>query len=374
MNLDTQKSTNERNYGIDLLRIVSMIMIPLIHILGFSGILRLSTSLPIYHETVWFLEIASYCSVNTYALISGYVGYGRKQKYSNIIYLYFQVLFYTLSIITIIAVHTHNITLEMIIRAVFPFTDNDDYWYFRAYFCLFFFIPFFNNMIETSSRVTIKKLIITMLFVFSILPTLLAVDFADTIDGYSFLWLAVMYIIGAYIKKYKVSFTKTNIKNLLVYLVFVIVTWLSKLVIELFTSGRFGNYLIKYTSPTIVVCSIFLFLFFKNIKCGKYLIKFIKFFTPLTFGVYLFHTNIAFKRFFTVFANYLSFNPFVMACAVIGTALGIWFISSLIDKVRLIIFNLLHIKSLSSLIEQKAKSITLSVKPHIKNIVKKVLS
>lgn len=374
MALDIQKSITERNYGIDLLRIVSMIMISLVHVLGFSEILRLSTPLSIHYEIAWFLEIASYCCVNTYALISGYVGYGRKQKYSNIIYLYFQVLFYTLSIIAVSTVYNDNITLENYISAVFPLAYDGEYWYFSAYFCLFFFMPFLNSIMDIFSKVKIKKMIIIMFIIFSILPTLFISDYANTQKGYSFLWLAVMYVIGAYIKKYKVSFTKNNIKNLFVYFVLVVVTWLSKLVIELFTSGRLGNCLIEYTSPTIVVCSIFLLLFFKNLKCGKYLTKFIKFFAPLTFGVYLFHTNSAFKKFFAVFANYLSFNPFIMLGSVIGTALGIWLISSLIDKVRLIIFNLLHIKSLSSFIEQKAKSITLSVKPHIKNIVKKVLS
>lgn len=374
MALDIQKSTTERNYGIDLLRIVSMIMISLVHVLGFSEILSLSTPLSIHYEIAWFLEIASYCCVNTYALISGYVGYGRKQKYSNIIYLYFQVLFYTLSIIAVSTVYNDNITLENYISAVFPLAYDGEYWYFSAYFCLFFFMPFLNSMIDAFSKATIKKIIITMFIIFSILPTLLIANFAGTNKGYSFLWLAVMYVIGAYIKKYKVSFTKNNIKNLFVYFVLVIVTWLSKLVIELFTSGRLGNCFIEYTSPTIVGCSIFIFLFFKNIKCGKYLIKFVKFFAPLSFGVYLFHTNKLVGKFFKVFANYLSFNPFVMACAVIGTALAIWFVSSLIDKVRLIIFNLFHIRSFSNFLEQKAKNIISSLKPHIKKIIRKVLA
>lgn len=78
-----------RNYGIDLLRIVAMMMIPLLHVLGHGGILGTLTPLETHYEIAWFLEIACYCAVNVYALISGYVGYGRKQKYANLIQLSF---------------------------------------------------------------------------------------------------------------------------------------------------------------------------------------------------------------------------------------------------------------------------------------------
>ena len=69
---------NGRNYGIDLLRIISMVMIQILHILGNGGILNASIGAPVRNNVAWFLEIASYCAVNCYALISGYVGYGRK--------------------------------------------------------------------------------------------------------------------------------------------------------------------------------------------------------------------------------------------------------------------------------------------------------
>lgn len=88
-------SMEERNYGIDLLRIVSMMMVVLLHVLGQGGILDGSDPLTVKSETAWLLEIGAYSAVNIYAMISGYVGYGRKYKYSGLVYLYFQVLFYT---------------------------------------------------------------------------------------------------------------------------------------------------------------------------------------------------------------------------------------------------------------------------------------
>lgn len=76
----------ERNYGIDFLRIISMFMIVILHILGNGGILASVQIGSSNYHLAWILEIASYCAVNCYALISGYVGIYSVHKYSNIFY------------------------------------------------------------------------------------------------------------------------------------------------------------------------------------------------------------------------------------------------------------------------------------------------
>ena len=58
------------------------------------------------------------------------------------------------------------------------------------------------------------------------------------------------------------------------------------------------------------------------------------------------------------FSGYLTLNPVVMIIAVIGTALGIWLFASMIDKVRLMLFELLKIKQLSRRIAEKIEEKT----------------
>lgn len=370
----TQNLTQKRNYGIDLLRIISMIMIPVLHILGHGGILENTTTLSIHNEIAWLLEIASLCAINSYALISGYVGYGRKQKYSNIIYLYFQVIFYTLLTTAVFIFYKPElVSLTTIVNAIFPFAYST-YWYFSAYFCLFFFTPFLNLALDKFEKATIQKLLLLLFMIFSVLPTLFYSDFGCTNAGYSFLWLAILYLTGGYIKKYGLSFSRTNRTNLIGYFICVILTWLSKICIELITNILFhepigGGYLISYTSPTIILCSVFLLLFFANIKCGKKLTRFIQFFSPLVFGVYLFHDEPLIRETFlkNAFIGYLSFNPIVMILAVIGTAIAIWFVGSLADKIRLTVFNLLKIKELSIFLEHKISEFVLFLKKKIKS-------
>lgn len=65
--------TTKRNSGIDLLRIISMIMIVTLHLLGHGGILNNLEPFTSGHYSAWTLEIIAYCAVNCYALISGYV-------------------------------------------------------------------------------------------------------------------------------------------------------------------------------------------------------------------------------------------------------------------------------------------------------------
>ena len=67
-----------RNYGVDALRIFSMFLVLILHILQkgdlLSGAFNAATG------TAWALEIMAYCAVDIYALISGFVGYTDKPK------------------------------------------------------------------------------------------------------------------------------------------------------------------------------------------------------------------------------------------------------------------------------------------------------
>ena len=88
----------ERNYGIDALRIIAMFMVVILHVLGKGGVLISLEKFSLGYEIAWFLEILVFCAVNCYALISGYVMYGSKPKYSSLALLWLQVAFYTVLI------------------------------------------------------------------------------------------------------------------------------------------------------------------------------------------------------------------------------------------------------------------------------------
>jgi len=138
------RNNARRNYGIDLLRLVSMFMVVIFHVLGRGGVLESTPQFTLNYGIAWLLEIACYCAVNCYALISGYVGVYSKHKWSSIVYLWLQVEFYMILFTSLFAIiQPGSIGIVELLKMLFPVVFYQ-YWYFTAYFCMFFFIPVLN--------------------------------------------------------------------------------------------------------------------------------------------------------------------------------------------------------------------------------------
>lgn len=354
----------ERHFGIDSLRIVSMIMIPILHILGYGGILASAAKLTLPNIVSQGLASACFCAVNCYGLISGYVGYGKKIKYSNIIVLLLQVMTYKILLTAMFAVFLPgSVDLKGILLSFLPFY-SDTYWYFSAYFAMFFFIPFFNYILETLDKKRLDILLLSIFIVFSFITTLFHQDFANTNFGYSALWLSALYIIGGYFKKYDIGKNVKRYKLFLGYVLFAGISYLSRIIIEVVTKIVIkrpvgGGYLFSYVSPTILLSAVFLFLYFTRLSFNNNIAKrIVSFFTPATFGVYLIHDFPLVRQYFILhkFEFLLNYNPIIMMLAVIAAALGIFIVCALIDKLRILLFKLLKIKAGMEALERRVKS------------------
>ena len=289
-----------RNYGIDALRIVSMFMVVLLHILGHGGIIE--NSKQANHWVAWFLEIACFCAVNCYALISGYVGVFSKYKLSNFGYIWCQAAFYSVLItFGFLLFCPGSIGKADILSAFLPVISNQ-YWYVTAYAVLFLFIPFLNAGIEKLSQKQLGSFLITVFILTSLLQPVIQHFWKDVFlmnDGYSALWLIILYVCGGYIRKYglfkRIKRHRTGI-FLLLYLFSTTVTWCSKFLLEVYSERFFGektgvDILINYQSITMLASSIFLILAFEKINFGAAFTKTIAFLSPLAFGVYLIHVQ-----------------------------------------------------------------------------------
>ena len=352
------KLNPNRNYGIDFLRILSMLFVLLLHILKHGGILANLEKFSLGYNIAWFVEICAYCAVNCYALISGFFGYSSKQKYSNIINLYFQTAFYAVLATGIFYImNPDEIGKKAFIKAVFPFGFNV-YWYFTAYFCMFFFIPFMNKILEVCDFKQLTGLVSASIIFFSIIPLIFKSDVYFINNGYTVLWISVMYIIGGYIRKYELHRKISNIKCILLYFGAVLVTFGQKVITEYvkFTvNGETVNegLFIKYTSPTMMICAVSLLCLFAKVDFKDGMKKLTAIFSPFAFSIYLIHTapyvwSKVMKNRFVLFAE---LNPIVMILVVFATAIGIFALCSLIDFVRVQLFKLFRIKELSVKIE-----------------------
>lgn len=350
----------ERNYGIDLLRMVSMVMVAVLHVLGQGGVLRTAGRLEdqTNFEAAWFLEIAAYCAVNCYALISGYVGIRAKYKYTNIIMLWLQVFFYT-GLITLLFSHVYPemVGEEQIWNAFFPAVKYE-YWYFSAYFGMFFFIPLFNAAVEHLSQQRMRAVLIAAIVLFSVIPSVFRTGLLGSAqgnvfwisNGYNIMWLSVLYLLGAYLSKYRSFSTLPTPALFWLYLLCVYLTWQLKFHTE------HGEVAVHYTSPTILLAGMFLLLLFSRFQVRSRPVRTcIRVLSPAAFGVYLIHTHplIWEKIMLRRYCDLAEFETWRMVFAVLCAALCIYAVCTAIDLIRHFLFKALHLKRGLEWLEQR---------------------
>ena len=74
--------------------------------------------------------------------------------------------------------------------------------FFIFYVALFIFIPLLNIILEKMEKRQLQFCITMILFFFSVIQTLFYSDVFGTNDGYSAMWLMILYLVGGYIRKY----------------------------------------------------------------------------------------------------------------------------------------------------------------------------
>lgn len=356
----------ERNYGIDALRILAMLMIVILHILGVGGILDACEPMSVQYVTAWFLEAACYCSVNCYALISGYVGLCAPYKYTNICLLWLRVIFYTLSITVLFGIFMPGTVDKTILLKTFFPVMKSPYWYFTAYFGLFFFMPILNKAINNMSKSQTRTVVAIMVFFVSVLQTVFG-DVFGTAEGSSVLWLIILYIIGAYIRKFDPLKKLTTGKALIGYLIMTTLSWGLKLAADAMPLllgddnevamliSAYSDRSIRYISPTMLASAIFLFFMFKRISIPAIAEKVITILSSMTFSVYIVHAHpLVWRNFIrNQFECYGSLSAYVLVIAVLITAVFIFVGSCAFDLVRKYVFKKLQIKERLEVLEKK---------------------
>lgn len=335
--MTTNTSISTRNYGIDFLRMLSMFMVVILHTLGHGGILtRLVPGTPAY-QTAWLLEIAAYCAVNCYALISGYVGYQSNFKLSRLTTLWLQIVFYTLGLTLFFAItHPEYLTIQTWLNACFPIM-NTQYWYLTSYFGMSVFIPILNLAIQQLERTYLRFLLITCFLFFIAIPTLMQRDTFSINGGFSVIWLCMLYLIGGYIKKYRITLSKKIC--LLLYGFSILLTWFYKM--------QDIPILIDYASPTILLAAVSLLLIFANITINNTILKkIISLLAPAALSVYIIHVNPLIWNYYIIdFAvPLLKFNTPLLITGVLIASFAIYLACSLFDLLRIFIFTKLNLR------------------------------
>ena len=296
-----------RKSNFELMRIISMVMIIYYHIILHGNILLNSKNIyfTFTNEIIEFLIIVH---VNLFMLLTGYFQVDSKFKLSKVFSLLAKTIFYAIIIMIILScLGLVSLNKVGIIREVFLLENTGQYWFIKVYLLLYCLSPFINILINSLEQGRYKSLIFTSVLLICVLPYITGNKGFFINDGFTLYNAIVMYLIGAYLKKYKIkdSYHFANMPKrkyqtvmLIFYIFLALINYtLYKTSIQLAVSSPifneiFGNFVscvFGYENPIIILQSICFFLFFESldIKYNKIINRIAK----LIFGVYLIHEN-----------------------------------------------------------------------------------
>ena len=341
-----------------------MINIFNLHINLYSGLLSTKQN-SLKFIGIWRLETFSFFGVDCFGLISGIVGY-KKYNFSNLIYLWILALFY--SVLFEIILFIKNKKSDNFFLSFFPILIMRQ-WYFNAYFSMYLFLPFLNIGINKINIKAYRNIVLFLIAFFSFY-NIIAVIFKRTNyhflnEGYSSLWLIILYIIGGYFGKNIIEGKNNfNIKYYFIYFfIYIFSSFFSSEIYFLLLKKKkvYNRLFINYLSPTILIQAMSLIIIFSKIKIyNKFIIKIISFFTPLTFSTlfihcFLFVQTFYIKRIFIYYVNSINFK--MIFFKIYGLSILAYFFCAIFDYFRFLIFKFTKIKELSLFITKKISNI-----------------
>ena len=279
------KPESNRNYSIDLIKVVAVIFVLLFHYADHGVVDLYSVPYSLNWCVLALLKSGGAIGNSLFILITGYLSYGRQKKNSNLLALYIEVLFYSITLGLIYMLYTGKILAgKDLIRMVFPVTFNL-YWYFSSYIVLFLLMPYIDVMMDNINRKQTRKLLIIGVLLFSLLPTFTTTQWLTNINNLFI--MGVMYLIGYYIKKYnpKVSMITCDI------VLFLSVTFLltTEIFLKLKTNLDPLYFAVNMNRTPLVVISLALFFILLNKTPPTVFVKFFVLISKHAFGIYLIH-------------------------------------------------------------------------------------
>lgn len=122
-------------------------------------------------------------------------------------------------------------------------------------------------------------MLVLLFILFSLCPVRFQTEGGDIFllsRGYSFLWIAVLYVAGAVIRKFELHTRKSVLLGIAI--ISVLITWYWKAYGSVALLNSTGieipdGVLVSYISPTIVIVAVALFLLIANLHMGNCLAR-----------------------------------------------------------------------------------------------------
>lgn len=363
----TDRHRTSRNSSLDLLRIVSMLLIILLHSIDHSGVLeQAGLSSSAMHLWVRFTYMLTQVCVNCYVLISGYFLVKSKFRLQKLVALWLEVVFYSFTIkLVFMLIGYNSFSIPALLSCLVPVVTGR-YWFITIYFGLYLVFPFLNIAINAMNKRQHTALNIVLFVLFSVMVSIYP-SFAgmNSGGGWGLAWFVVLYFAAAWFRLYYTSQKKLLALSIWLGSSFLIAVGFVFIGSKIGLVKSFLGNMYRYDSIAAYICSLCVLTVFINIKIkADWLNKCITFIAPSTLGVYLIHAHASFSPWSWESLNlpqYMTSPTFPLIQ--IGVVLGIFISCVLIDLFRRYTIGRIEkskwIYSISESITNKIKGIAL---------------
>lgn len=301
--MNPQEKKN-RMVNMELLRIVSMMLVVVLHYLDKGGLLPslADHTLPWAAYFPWLLEAFAIVAVNVYMLLTGYFLASSSFKVSRLVRTVLQVWFYSV-VIGIIAgcfglFPEEGLCIHYLLSLVLPISMNH-YWFMTAYVFMYLFMPFIAMGIKKLDKRQMQIAISLLLAVFCVMKSLVPGRLDADMQGYDCVWYMCLCVVGAYIRLYGFPIAGTWKKGTAIWVGGAAATVAFALALRLvyIKTGQMGTILTigyNYNHVLALAASLGTFCVFAglHIRTGLFS-RWILRIAPYTLGVYLLHEHLA---------------------------------------------------------------------------------
>lgn len=348
--MSTEIQTKKRESGLELFRILTMVLIVSHHYFANSGLNgELYKELRLSFNSVFLLLFGwgGKTGINCFVLITGYFMCKSKITVRKYLKLILEVWFYKVIIFLIFLITGYQkFSARAMIKALLPIISISDA-FVSAYLLFYLFIPFFNILTENMNKKQHLLLIVLCTGVYTILPTMLIPISFNYVS-----WFTVIYFIGAYLRLYPEKWFSDRRKWAAISIGMLMLSWLSVVVIfAVLTMLRDngivekllawnGNLCYYFVSDSNKILALFpaiaFFMFFANsrIKYSAIINKI----AASTFGVLLIHANSdAMRRWLwrDTLKNVEFFSSKLLFAHAIISVIAIYVVCTCIDMLRI---------------------------------------
>lgn len=296
-----------RKSNYELMRIISMFLIVLSHVITHGKIIENTQLSPGVREVFIILKIITLVHVNSFVLLSGYYQCTGTFKQKKLWKIITEIIFYELTImIVLMLLKVIPFDKNIIIGELFPIElIFNSYWFMKYYIILYCISPFINSAINSFTKKQFGNCLLILTIFTSLLPFLCGLNSIYN-NGFSIYQFIYLYLVGSYLRKYPIenNYIGRRLSKELLQLLLLLVMIFSTLSNYLLQKAGMAlggiNYTMNiistnikttgmlYNNPFVIIQSICYFYIFKNISISSKLINKLG---SLVMGIYLIHDN-----------------------------------------------------------------------------------